>query len=155
QDQGKKKNPRWELRTCKLCLNIHVGESRERLPRAAKMLEQFTGQTPVSFSIRRNEKIAIHCTVHGAKAEEILEKALKILETLSFGIQEHIDLGIKYDPNSSIYGLDFYVALDRPGFNTTDKKHRTGYTGAKHRISKEEAMHWFQQKYDGIILHGK
>lgn len=26
-----------------------------------------------------------------------------------FGIQEHIDLGIKYDPSIGIYGLDFYV----------------------------------------------
>ena len=32
-----------------------------------------------------------------------------------FGIQEHIDLGIKYDPNIGIYGMDFYVVLGRPG----------------------------------------
>lgn len=37
-----------------------------------------------------------------------------------FGIQEHIDLGIKYDPSIGIYGLDFYVVLGRPGnFVTT------------------------------------
>ncbi|CAD7694125.1 unnamed protein product [Nyctereutes procyonoides] len=93
--------------------------------------------------------------VRGAKAEEILEKGLKVREyelrknnfsdtgNFGFGIQEHIDLGIKYDPSIGIYGLDFYV------------KHRTGCIGAKHRISKEEAMRWFQQKYDGIILPGK
>ena len=33
-----------------------------------------------SFGIRRNEKIAVHCTVRGAKAEEILEKGLKVKE---------------------------------------------------------------------------
>ena len=32
-----------------------------------------------------------------------------------FGIQEHIDLGIKYDPGIGIYGMDFYVVLNRPG----------------------------------------
>ena len=32
-----------------------------------------------------------------------------------FGIQEHIDLGIKYDPSIGIYGMDFYVVLGRPG----------------------------------------
>ena len=32
-----------------------------------------------------------------------------------FGIKEHIDLGIKYDPSIGIYGLDFYVVLGRPG----------------------------------------
>lgn len=25
-----------------------------------------------------------------------------------FGIDEHIDLGIKYDPSIGIYGMDFY-----------------------------------------------
>ena len=53
-----------------------------------QVLEQLTGQTPVfskarytvrSFGIRRNEKIAVHCTVRGAKAEEILEKGLKVI----------------------------------------------------------------------------
>ena len=32
-----------------------------------------------------------------------------------FGIQEHIDLGIKYDPSIGIYGMDFYVVLGRSG----------------------------------------
>ena len=32
-----------------------------------------------SFGIRRNEKIACHCTVRGPKAEEILEKGLKVI----------------------------------------------------------------------------
>ncbi len=32
-----------------------------------------------------------------------------------FGIDEHIDLGIKYDPNIGIYGMDFYVVLGRRG----------------------------------------
>ena len=31
-----------------------------------------------SFGIKRNEKIAVHCTVRGAKAEEILERGLKV-----------------------------------------------------------------------------
>lgn len=44
------------------------------------MLEQLTGQTPVtskarytvrSFGIRRNEKIACHVTIRGPKAEEM------------------------------------------------------------------------------------
>lgn len=37
-----------------------------------------------SFGIRRNEKIAVHCTVRGAKAEEILERGLKVSQIFMF-----------------------------------------------------------------------
>lgn len=60
-----------------------------------------------SFGIRRNEKIACHVTVRGEKAMQLLESGLKVKEyellrknfsdtgCFGFGIQEHIDLGIK------------------------------------------------------------
>uniref|UniRef100_A0A182T811 Large ribosomal subunit protein uL5 n=1 Tax=Anopheles maculatus TaxID=74869 RepID=A0A182T811_9DIPT len=145
--KDKSKNIMRDLRIRKLCLNICVGESGDRLTRAAKVLEQLTNQTPVyskarytvrSFGIRRNEKIAVHCTVRGAKAEEILERGLKVREyelrrdnfsqtgNFGFGIQEHIDLGIKYDPTIGIYGLDFYVVLGRPGECGATGKRQSG-----------------------------
>ncbi|CAK5117393.1 unnamed protein product [Meloidogyne enterolobii] len=78
-----------ELKILKLCSNICVGVSGDRLTRAAKVLEQLTGQTPVlskarytvrAFGIRRNEKIAVHCMVRGSKAEEIIDRGLKVKE---------------------------------------------------------------------------
>ena len=202
-----------ELRIRKLCLNVCVGESGDRLTRAAKVLEALTGQTPVyskgmcvslserecvrvslyvcvsvclsieldcyafpclyhaarftvrSFGIRRNEKIAVHCTVRGEKAEQILEKGLRVKEyelykgnfsstgNFGFGIQEHIDLGIKYDPTIGIYGMDFFVVLGRRGFRVADRKRKQNRVGSKHRISKDEAMKWFQQKVRSRCSH--
>merc|ERR1711973_581890 len=170
----KSKNIMRDLRIRKLCLNICVGESGDRLTRAAKGLEQLSGQTPVfskarytvrSFGIRRNEKIACHCTVRGPKAEEILEKGLKVVEyelrkdcfsnmgSFGFGLQEHIDLGIKYDPSIGIYGLDFYVVLERAGYNINQRRKQKSTIGPNHRVTQEEAMKWFVTKYDGILLN--
>merc|ERR1712151_367367 len=103
-----------------------------------------------SFSVRRNEKIACHVTVRGEKAEEILEKGLKVKEyelrkvnfckngSFGFGIQEHIDLGIKYDPSTGIYGMDFYVRLARPGSRVQNRRIRRSRVGTAHKLRQED-----------------
>ena len=47
EPKDKSKNVMRDLRIRKLCVDICVGESGDRLTRAAKVLEQLTGQTPV------------------------------------------------------------------------------------------------------------
>lgn len=174
--EAKKENPMKKLQIEKLCLNICVGTSGDKLTRASKVLEQLTGQTPMTsrarytvrtFGIRRNEKIAVHVTVRGEKAAEILERGLKVREyelkasnfsaggNFGFGIDEHIDLGLKYDPSIGIYGMDFYVVLGRPGYRVARRKRASSKVGTHHRVGKQDAIKWFEETYEGVVLGKK
>merc|ERR1712167_71862 len=100
-----------------------------------------------SFGIKRNEKIAVHVTVRGEKADELLRRGLRVKEfelrkknfskdgNFGFGIDEHIDLGIKYDTNTGIFGMDFYVILGRAGKRVARRKHARGKFGKFQRIT--------------------
>ena len=92
-----------------------------------------------------------------------------------FGIQEHIDLNIKYDPSIGIYGsmlpfssfcasryhsltsrsfpVDFYVILGRPGNRVTKRKYSRSKLGLHQKVTKEEAVKWFKEKYEAVVLN--
>merc|ERR1712171_22213 len=152
----------------KLIINIAVGESGDRLTKAVRVLNQLSDQTPVenkarytvrTFGIRRNEKIATHVTIRGEKAMDLIERGLKITDyeisqrhfsqtgNFGFGVNEHIDLGLKYDPGTGIYGMDFFIVLCGPGFRVSRKKRKNGRVGLNHKITKAEAIEWVRTKF--------
>merc|ERR1711865_1072975 len=150
-----KDNVMREIKVDKMIINIAVGEAGDRLTKAVRVLQQLSDQQPVenkarytvrTFGIRRNEKIATHVTIRG-------EKALDFSETgnFGFGVNEHIDLGLKYDPNTGIYGMDFFIVLCRAGFRVGRKKRKRGVVGINHRITKAEAIEWVRTKFQAEI----
>merc|ERR1719446_995341 len=144
-----------EVKIEKLILNLCTGESGDKLTKAAKVLEDLTDQKPVeskarytvrTFGIKRNEKIAAYVTVRGDRAEELIKRGLKVKEyelrkknfsqegNFGFGIDEHIDLGIKYDTSTGIFGMDFTICLKRCGDRVSKRR------GRKNRVGKFERV---------------
>ena len=137
------------------------------------MLSDLSGQNPVTskarytvrtFGIRRNEEIAAHVSLRGAQARKLLELGLKVKDkelkknsfsnsgNFGFGIQEHIDLGLKYDPSTGIYGMDFYCVLTRNGRRVQRRKHNRSKIGPFQRVSKADAQKWFTEELGGILI---
>ncbi|OYT31673.1 MAG: 50S ribosomal protein L5 [Thermoprotei archaeon] len=151
----------------KVVVNMAVGESGERLAKAAKILEMLTGQKPCfrkakktikDFGIKKGENIACIVTLRGEKAISFLKRALEAVGNeikessideygnFAFGIREHIHLpGVKYDPQLGIYGFDVCVSLERPGYRVARRRRRKAKIGKKHRVTKEEAIEFIEK----------
>lgn len=164
-----KENPMRAIRIEKLVLNCCIGGEGDQLTKAAKVLQQLTGQEPAfsksrltvrGFGIRRGQKISAHVTVRGEKARELIDRGLRVKNYelprtcfsqtggFGFGVTEHIDLDIKYDPSIGIYGMDFYVVLSRPGFRVNKRRACRAHVGPTHKISASEAQEWVAKEFD-------
>ena len=48
--------------------------------------------------------------------------------------------------------MDFFVVLIRPGYRVARRKIKTARIGNRQKVTKEDAMNWFRNKYEGIVL---
>jgi len=151
----------------KVVINMAVGESGEKLAKAEKLLERIAGQKPIKrlakktiqpFGIKKGEAIACKVTLRRERAKEFLKRCFKIQNKLlvsqfdtygnfSFGIAEHTDFGIRYDPKVGIYGMDVSVSLKRPGYRIKERRIQKKKLPSKQRISREEGMAFLEKEY--------
>merc|ERR1739844_560032 len=173
------KKEKWDnkmraIKVDKLILNLCTGESGDKLTKAAKVLEDLSDQKPVeskakysirSFGIKRNEKIACHVSVRGDRADELLKRGLKVKEyelrkrhfsengNFGFGIDEHIDLGIKYDTSTGIFGMDFTIVLKRAGDRVSKRRAKSNRVCKFQRVTTDDSKLWFIEELGGTILN--
>ena len=156
------KIPMSKPRIQKVTINISVGQSGEPLERAAKVLEELTGQKPVKrkakqtirdFGIRQGEPIACVVTLRREKAVKFLKRTLQAVDNkissscfdkngnFSFGIKEHIQIpDIKYRPDIGIFGMDISVAIDRAGYRVKERRWAKSRISKHHMMTPEEAI---------------
>jgi large subunit ribosomal protein L5 len=155
-------NPMLKPKIDKVVVNLSVGKSGEPLEKAAKVLEELTGQTPCKrkakqtirdFGIRKGESIACVVTLRKQKAIDFLDKVIPVIDkkipgtsfdqqgNFSFGIKEHIEIqGVKYDPDVGIFGMDVCVSMTRPGYRIKNRRREKARIGSKHVLRPEESM---------------
>ncbi|NIM47292.1 MAG: 50S ribosomal protein L5 [Candidatus Aenigmarchaeota archaeon] len=165
-------NPMRKIQIEKITINIGCGEAGETLEKAKALLENLTAKKVVitkthkrtTFGTAGGRPIGCKVTLRGKDAEEFLKKALDAVDNklskivfdvqgnFSFGIREHIDiLGVRYDPEIGIFGMDVCVTLERPGFRVKRRK-VSSKIGKKHLIKPEEAMEWIAKNYGVEII---
>lgn len=152
-------NPMRAVRLSKVVINIGVGESGKRLANAEAIVKALTGQKPVRtmarktvFKARRGEPIGVVVTLRKKRAQEFLRRALEVVGNrlparvfdaqgnFSFGIEDHTDFGLRYDPDVGIFGMDVAVALERPGYRVSRRRLRRRPVPKSHRVTRDEAM---------------
>jgi len=162
-------NPMLKPRLEKVTVNMAVGKSGDPLEKAAKVLEQLTGQKPCrrkakktvrDFGIRKGESITCLVTLRKERAREFLKKAFEAVDNkisterfdrlgnFSFGIKEHIDIPrTRYVPELGIHGMDVCVTLSRPGQRVKRRHHAKSRLGSKQLLTPEEARLFIKEEF--------
>jgi len=173
QEQIPRSHPMKKISVEKIVVNIGVGKSGEPLEKAKHALQELTGKKPSvrgarksvrDFGIHKGEPIGTMVTLRRELAIKFLKSVLEAkgntLKAVSFdehgnisiGIHEHIDIpGTRYNPEIGIFGMDVSVVLTRPGYRIA-KKRENSSIGKKHRITKEEAVEFFQEQYGAELV---
>jgi len=162
-------NPMRDVKIEKVTLNIGVGEGGDKLVKAEKVMEKITGRKPTrtfakksvrDFKIRLADPIGCKATFRGQEAEKILKRTFEAVEkklssrvfdtqgNFSFGVKEHIDIvGVDYDPEIGIFGLDVCVTLCRPGYRIKHRRCKQRDIPTAHRVTKDDAINFVSQKF--------
>jgi large subunit ribosomal protein L5 len=153
----------------KVVVNIGVGQSGERLVKAEKLLEKFVNRKPArttskhkipAWGLKKNEPIGCKVTVRGEEAVEFIKRGLNARDnilplscfgdngTISFGVTEYIDIqGLKYDPEIGVFGMNFNIILERPGFRIKSRKRLKKKIPNRRMVTQEEAISFMKEKF--------
>lgn len=167
-------NPIRQIKVEKVTLNIGCGDDKDKIERAAKLLEHLTERKPVitkskrrsTFGVPKGKAIGVMVTLRKQAATDFLKRALEAVEkklkpsqfdtygNFSFGIKEYIDIpGVKYKHDIGMFGLDVVVTLERSGFRIKRRRIQKRKVHKKHKINKEEVVNWLKNNF-GVDISG-
>jgi len=166
-------NPMREIYVGKLTLNVGTGRNQDKREKARKLIERLTGKEPVTatanqriatWNIRPGLPVGATLTLRGDDATDVLERLLYAKDyeldadhfddygNISFGIPEYVDIeDLDYDTDIGMMGLEVAITLRRPGYRIKHRKIRPKQIPDSHRITKDDAIDYFQDEFDTTI----
>ena len=135
QQQIKDADPMKKISISKVVINIGVGKSGEPIEKAKRALHELTGQQPSvrgaretvrDFGIHKGEPIGAMVTLRREQAIEFLKRVISA--------------------KGNALKMDVSLSLTRPGYRIAKKRHNQKI-GKAHRITRDEAIKFFQQQY--------
>ncbi len=165
-----KKDSMRQVRIEKITLNIGTGgKSQDILEKSMKLIKELTGIMPVktittkripAWGLRPGLPIGCKLTLRGETAEKLFKRLVEAKDSklkdsyvdqngnVSFGIHEYIDIPeAKYLPDVGVIGLQVCATLERPGYRIKKRRLHARSIPHKHRITKQEAMQFMQEKF--------
>jgi large subunit ribosomal protein L5 len=153
----------------KVTVNICVGNDKQGMDKAEKLLKKLTDRTPVkntakrrlaTWQIRPGLPIGFKVTLRDEEAAKFLKWMFESKENtikansfdqygnFSMGFPEYLELnGIKYDADIGIMGFEFTVSFAKPGFRIKKRLLQNKKVPQRHRVKKEEAIEHIKEHF--------
>jgi len=169
-----KTNPMKEVKLEKLTVNICVGNDKQGMVKADKLLRKLTDKTPVknaakkriaTYQIRPGLPIGYKVTLRGEDAKKFLtwildskgkkfnSKSIDANGNFSIGFHEYLDLnGMKYDADIGIMGFEVMATFVRAGFRIKTRGLRKAKVPQRHRVTKDEVISFMKSNFKVEVL---
>ena len=164
-----KLSPMKQVSIDKVTVNMCVGNDKNGMIKAEKLLSMLTKKTPVkcnakrrlnTWQIRPGLAIGYKVTLRGEDAHEFLKwvlkskgnkiskKSLDTYGNFSIGVHEYLDLsGMKYDADIGIIGFEVMTTFKRAGFRIRNRFTQKARIPQRHKVKPEEVVEFMSNEF--------
>lgn len=173
-ENAPKVNAMRELRLEKVTVNVCVGNDKQGMVKAEKLLKKLTNKTPVkntakkrlaTWQIRPGLPIGYKVTLRREDAKNFLKwildskgkkfnsKSIDKNGNFSIGFHEYLDLsGMKYDADIGIMGFELMATFTRPGFRIKSRRLVSSKVPLRHRVTSEEVVDFMKENFGVEVI---
>lgn len=166
-------NPMRKVVIDKVTVNLCVGNDKNGMIKAEKLITKLTNKTPVKCSAKRRLNtwqirpglpIGYKVTLRDEDAQEFLKwvlsskknviskNSLDTYGNFSIGVHEYLDLsGMKYDADIGIIGFEVMTTFKRAGFRVKSRFVGKAKIPKRHKTTPEEVIEYMEKTFGAEV----